>query len=446
MREKVRKYINAYRLDETRKSSFLNLVLKPISVILGLLYTPLLLSYLGDEKYGLWSTILSIISWVNYCDVGIGHGLRNVLTKALSLKDNENAKKAISTAYIILSCISFTLLLLSIILVATLNWQNIFNTEIDMQMPIGISMVFICSNFVLALSNTIFYSMQLSHKVAIRNCVIQVLNIIGILFLKMYTSSNLVLMAILFGSTTSLIYISNTVILIKKHSFVRIRLKYFDRTGVKSIANIGIKFFIIQLACIALYTVDNLLITHMFGGEAVTPFNITYRIFNTAYSFLTALCVPYWSKTTEAYTKKDVVWIKKAIVHLDKIAAFFIAGFIFLAIIFKPLVKVWLGRDLDYPAGLIAVMCVYYCLYTIVTVKTQIINGTGQLNFQLVLMLFMGISNIPFSIFLAKNCGLGVIGIRLSTTILMGIAAIAFPINLRNIVNNIEKKNTCHFT
>lgn len=440
MREKVSKYINDCRLDETRRSSFLNLVLKPISVILGLLYTPLLLSYLGDEKYGLWSTILSIISWVNYCDVGIGHGLRNVLTKALSLKDNENAKKAISTAYIILSCISLALLLLSIILVTTLDWKNVFNTEIDMQMPIGISMVFICLNFVLALSNTIFYSMQLSHKVAIRNCAIQVLNIIGILFLNRFTCSSLVLMAILFGSTTSLIYISNTIILIKNNSFVRIRFKYFDREGVKNIANIGVKFFVIQLACIALYTVDNLLITHMFGGEAVTPFNITYRIFNTAYSFLTALCVPYWSKTTEAYERKDIDWIKKAIAHLNKVATLFIAGFILLAIIFKPLVRVWLGRDLDYQVGLIAVMCVYYCLFTIVTVKTQMINGTGQLNFQLILMTIMGASNIPLSIFLAKNCGLGVVGVRLATTILMGIAAIAFPINLRNIVNNIEQR------
>lgn len=441
MREKVQKYINDCRLDETRKSSFLNLVLKPISVILGLLYTPLLLSYLGDEKYGLWSTILSIISWVNYCDVGIGHGLRNVLTKALSLKDNENAKKAISTAYIILTCISFALLLLSIILVTTLDWKNVFNTEIDMQMPIGISMVFICLNFVLALSNTIFYSMQLSHKVAIRNCAIQVLNIVGILFLKRFTCSSLVLMAILFGSTTSLIYISNTIILIKNNSFVRIRFKYFDSAGVKNITNIGVKFFAIQLACIALYTVDNLLITHMFGGEAVTPFNITYRIFNSAYSFLMALCVPYWSKTTEAYERKDIDWIKKAIAHLNKVAALFIAGFILLAIIFKPLVRVWLGRALDYQVGLIAVMCVYYCLFTIVTVKTQMINGTGQLNFQLILMTFMGTTNIPLSIFLAKNCGLGVVGVRLATTILMGIAAIAFPINLRNIVNNIEKKN-----
>ena len=200
------------------------------------------------------------------------------------------------------------------------------------------------------------------------------------------------------------------------------------------------KFFIIQLACLALYTVDNLLITNMFGGEAVTPFNITYRIFNTAYAFLTALCVPYWSKTTEAYEKKNITWISAAIAHLNRIAILFIMGFVMLAIVFKPLANIWLGRELNYPSGLIAVMCCYYCLYTIVTVKTQMINGTGQLTCQLILMTFMGISNIPLSIFLAKNCGLGVVGVRLATTILMAIAAVVLPINLRHIVNRLEQQ------
>ena len=152
----------------------------------------MLLGYLGDEKYGLWSTILSIISWVNYTDIGISHGLRNVLTKAISLKDYEKAKKSISTAYIVLTTISVSLLLLSIIFVFTLNWHDVFNTEIDMRFTLGISMAFICVNFVLALSNTIFYSFIIS-----QSCVAQLhysgSDIAGILFLRKTVPSNLVL-------------------------------------------------------------------------------------------------------------------------------------------------------------------------------------------------------------------------------------------------------------
>jgi O-antigen/teichoic acid export membrane protein len=425
--------------DDTRKSSAINFALKPISVILGLVYTPLLLTYLGDLQYGLWSTILSIISWVNYCDVGVGNGLRNVLAKALSLKDFEKAKKAISTAYIVLTGISSFLLLISMILLFSLDWHSIFNTDIDMRMPLGISFAFICMNFVLALSNTIFYSIQSSHSVAIRHCIIQFLNIVGILFLIKYTHSSLVLISILFGSTTAVIYISNTIMLVKKYNYMRIAFVLFDKTTVSGIANLGIRFFIIQIACLALYTVDNLLITNMFGGEAVTPYNIAYRVFFTAYAFLNALCIPYWSKTTDAMAKRDILWIKNANSHLSHVSFLFIVFFIALSMMFKTITHIWLGRDLDYPNGLIPLMCIYYCLYTIVTVKSKVINGTGYINFQMVLMVTIGSLNIPLSILLAKNCGMGVVGVKMATTILMLVAAIAYSFNLHQIVKKLEQ-------
>ena len=102
------RFIDCFHLisvDKTIRSSFINLLLKPVNLILTLVYTPLLLSYLGDTRYGLWAIILSIISWVNYCDIGIGHGLRNILAKEFTCSDWKKAKKTISTAYIILSFI-----------------------------------------------------------------------------------------------------------------------------------------------------------------------------------------------------------------------------------------------------------------------------------------------------------------------------------------------------
>ena len=48
---------------------------------------------LGDEKYGIWATILSFISWIYYCDLGIGNGLRNKLASTIVIGDKEASKK-----------------------------------------------------------------------------------------------------------------------------------------------------------------------------------------------------------------------------------------------------------------------------------------------------------------------------------------------------------------
>ena len=185
-------------LDSTRKSSLINFVLKPLNVLLGIVYTPLLLSYLGAEKYGLWATILSIINWINYCDVGIGHGLRNLVTKELVCNDEEGVRKSVATAYVILSIISMIVLFVCIIIVFSLDWKIVFSTEENMRVPLLISFVFICLNFVLALSNSLLYALQLSERVAIRSCLVQLLNIVGVFLLMQVSSGNLILLSISF--------------------------------------------------------------------------------------------------------------------------------------------------------------------------------------------------------------------------------------------------------
>lgn len=426
--------------DATQKSSFINMGLKPISILLGMVYTPMLLSYLGNEKYGLWSTVLSIISWVNYCDIGIGQGLRNLLAKELSNKEFQKAQRSVSTAYVVLTIISGIILLISIAMIASINLNKVFNTTVDMRAPLIISIACICINFVLALSNTVLFAMQKSERVAIRNCLVQLLNIVGVYFLSKISDSNLLYLAVLFGTTSMIVYIANSAQIFKDNRSLLPRLRYFEKAKVSEISNVGIKFFIIQIACIALYTVDNLLITNLFGGEAVTPFNITYKLFNTAYAFLAALIVPYWSKTTDALAQGDIVWIKQSIKRLNVIGIVFCVGYVVLAIAFKPIAAIWLHKSLEYPDGLVIVMCIYYCLYSIVSVNTQFINGIGKINGQLVIMVLMGALNIPLSIFLAKTMGLGVVGVRLATTVLMAIATVYFPIDLYRIIKSIDKE------
>lgn len=434
----LKKIVSSF--DATDKSGIRNMILKPIGMGLSLLYTPLLLSYLGDTKYGLWTTILSIVSWVNYCDVGIGHGLRNLLTKELTDKQYENARKSVSTAYILLSAISVVLLIVLLIAGFFLDWKEVFNTTEEIRGPFLVSFIFIIINFVLALCNTMLYALQLSERVALRSCLAQILNIVGVFLLKQFTEGNLMCMAILFGCTTMVIHLGNTLQLMKKHPYLRPAIRCFDKSRISAIGNVGIRFFVIQISCLLLYTVDNFLITHYFGAAEVTPFHITYSVFNMAHSFLSALLVPYWSRTTQMLQKGDIGWIKQAVKKMRLISGVFIVGYILLAVLFKPLVRIWVGRDLAFQPGLIEVMCVYYILFTIVTTHTPFINGSGKINGQLVVSTFMGIANVPLSIFLGVNCQMGVVGIRLATTILMAIGAVFYPLNWQRILKDFEKK------
>ena len=66
--------------------------IKGFSVLTSLFLVPLTISMLDQEKYGIWMTIFSIVSWFNIMDFGLGNGFRNKFAHAVALNDNELAK------------------------------------------------------------------------------------------------------------------------------------------------------------------------------------------------------------------------------------------------------------------------------------------------------------------------------------------------------------------
>lgn len=428
------------KLDSTQKSGIINLVLKPISMLLSFVYVPLLISYLGVEKYGLWATILTVISWINYCDIGIGQGLRNLLTIELTKKEYEQAKSSISTAYVILSIISFVLLIISVVVICCFDINKLFNTNLAIKLPLLASFFFVCINFILALSNMILYSLQLSEGVPIRNCAAQLINIVGIKILSIYSAENLLYVAILFGLSTSITYLSSTFNLIRRYKFIRISVSYFDKKKIKEISNVGIKFFLIQIPLIVLMAIDNILITNQYGSSMTTSYSVLNSVFSAAYALLSAFVVPYWSQTTAAVAQGNIKWIKQAAKKLNMMALLFSVFLMVLASVFEPLARIWLGKELLYPPGLITVVCCFYILLSIIAVNVQIINGTGYLNIQVVMNILMGICYIPLALYFSRDCGYGVMGIKLTGVIFNFVSVVIYPLNLLYIIKKIERE------
>ena len=424
------------------RSGLISALLKPVGMVLSLIYTPMLLHYLGSEKYGLWATILSVISWINYFDVGIGNGLRNTVTANIEAGEYAEAKKNVSTAYVILSGVSFVILIILGILTITLNWKHIFSTQYDLRLPLFISFFFICVNFVLALANMLWYALRKPERVSLRNCMAQVINIAVLFILSRHTDGNLVYVAILFGMSSLIMNVVSSIQIMHKHTYLRPSVHQFSQSSIKNICSMGLRFFIIQMMCLLLFTVDDLLITHFFGPEAVTPFSIANKVFNTFYAVLAAYLVPFWSGTTAAIERQDVGWIKSSIKRLYGLLLLFAAGCVLLTFLFHPVVKIWLHKDLNYEPGIVLVMCVFYILFAILTVECQFINGSGKINTQMYMYLIIGILNVPCSIFLGVGLGMRTVGVRLATLVLVAIADVVLGFNLKHIIAELEQNQT----
>ena len=435
MSNKFIRKLNLVRGNPLKRSMLLSTLCKPLGMIISLLYTPFLLRYLGDEYYGIWSTILSVINWINYFDVGIGQGLRNSLAKHIANKEEKDAKEVVSTGYVALALISVVTFIFGIVFFLLADIKVLFNTELDIRPALVVSFICICTNFVLGLSRPQFYATQQAEKVSFMTILTQGVNLIGILTLSFVSNGSLFSVAVLVGVSGILVNLCYSFSLWKKHDYLRPSFKKYNPQKLKDVCGVGVKFFLIQISALVLYSTDNMIITQLFGPTHVTPYHTSYTAFGIVNGLFAAFLSPLWSRYTVAMEKKDYRWIKKSVLDLDKFLPVIAVILLIGTVLFKPIAHIWLHKDLNYDFGLVPCMAIYFFLYMWGSIYATVLNGTGRINLQLILAVSTAIINIPLSIILGDNCGMGTTGVLLATIICMLITDIPVTIYTHKFLN-----------
>jgi O-antigen/teichoic acid export membrane protein len=404
----------------------------------SLIYTPLLLRYLGDEKYGVWVTMLSILNWIIMFDIGIGNGLRNVLTIKVKQGRNDEAQGVVSSAYYALGSIVLVLFLIGLCVCFLINWNSVFKSELNVLPAIIVCFAFICINFVASLQKNEYFAIHKSEVNSIFGIIVQLINLFGILALRYCVANELVAMSVLTGLSSLGTNVLFSFLIWRKNPHFIPSLSKVKRAFIRDVCHIGIKFFAIQISALVLFATDNFIISILYGAETVTAYSIPMSVFNVINAIFVAILTPFWSKATEMKEQNNWLWIKRAIRSLNLLLMPFAVLTVFVAVFFDGVTSLWLGRVIDYSPYLIAVLGAYCFLQMYNAIYSTMFAGIGAINLQLVLSLLSATVNIPLSIFLAKNCGLGPTGVCLATVSGFAVGAVAFTVQM----NFILHKNT----
>ncbi len=422
------------------KSVGLTTIIKPVGMIVSFIYTPMLLAYLGEEKYGIWITVLTVINWINYFDVGIGNGLRNCLASEVGQRKYDEAEKSVSTAYVIITLITLIIYIIVVFFSLFLDFNKLFNTSENIKPVLFISFTLLCINFIISLQKTESFAVQKPEYVSFTELFTQIMNLtgVGLLSITIIHSDKLITMAFLFGFSNIVINLAFSVILWRKNKFLVPKVNSFDKRKLGIIGKLGTKFFIIQMSMIILYTSDSLIIMRLYGASLVTPYNTVYKVYGAANSIFAAMLSPFWSKFTTAHDSKDYGWIKKII---KKLLCIWVVTAIIMIIsipFYQTVSGFWLNYDLIYQPFLIVSMVVYYVLMMHSSILSSFLNGIGDVNIQMYANVIAAVINIPVSLFLAVTCNLKTAGICLGTVVSLLVINIILEIQIRRIFKRIE--------
>ncbi|MEH6499668.1 MAG: oligosaccharide flippase family protein [Pseudoalteromonas distincta] len=408
------------------------------AIICTFLSVPIMIKYLGVERFGVWSTMLTMITWVMMFDLGVGNGLKNKISESLAINKPNKATEFISTAYVFIGLISALFFCILLFSVAFVPWQKVFNTneitEDSLRTAVLLLGSFIFFNFWISLVSQIYHGLQKSSYVIFGQFVSNLLALLFVLILYYTSEASMVRIVAAYGLALigSNIFLSTLIFRSKKE--FRPKLSYFKKSLVRPLLTLGLKFFVIQIAVIIIFMTDKIIITQLLGPAHVTSYEVVFKIFSVFTILHSLILVPVWPAYSNAYAQGDFQWIRTTLKHQILIALLLFFGAIILSWIGPQIVRLWIGVDLEINRSL------YYMLvgFIIVSVWSNVfayfVNAVNKINIQLYASIIAAIINIPMSIYFVSHLGMGLTGIVLATTLSLSIFAIAGPIQVYRIL------------
>jgi O-antigen/teichoic acid export membrane protein len=427
-----------------KKNIIASFGIKGLSILIQFSLVPLTLNYLGTEKYGIWMTLSSVIAWFSLLDIGLGNGLRNKLSEALAENNLELSKTYISTTYAALIIIMVTVYVMFLLINPLLSWDIILNTDKEAAKELSlISLIifsFFAMRFVLKLIGTIFKANQLPFLNEMLQLIGNFLILVAIFVISKYSSGSLVYLSIAFSAVPVLILLLATIYFFNnKYKAYKPSYKNIDFKFFKPLAGLGMKFFVIQLAALVIFSTDNLIITQLLGPEFVTPYNISFKYFSIPIVLFAIIIGPFWSAFTEALKIKDISWITISLKKLILIWLFLIVLIIGMVLVSDRCYKLWIGDSIIIPTTLTIIMGLYVIIMSWNTIYANFLNGAGKISLQIYYSLIGMVINIPLSILFSRNLDMGVSGVVLASCLSLSGGFIFGPIQTLKILSGKAK-------
>jgi O-antigen/teichoic acid export membrane protein len=432
------------RSARAKRNILQTIIIKGLGVLIGFIYFPLSLDYLGAVKFGIFLTLLSIVDWFLDFDIGIGFGLRNKFGESVAHNDDEKAVRYVSTAYFALGLVILLVTIVLLILNFILPWTTWLNITPELVSEVKILGTIIIVGFGIQFVSRniyeIFYALQKMAFVELFSLITKVSFLIFIIIIPFIVPDSL----LLFGAAKSLTFALVPLIVglyFFKRKFRQYRpyLKHVRWDYFKDLFSLGYKFFLIKIAMLIIYQTNNILIASFVSLEGVPQYEAAYKYLSIFMMLFSILNKQLWPSNLEAYAKGEIEWMRKSMSTVIKVWI----GTVFLAllmVVISPFIyKIWLGENLEIPIVISIVVAISICLTTWVNIFNIVLNGTGKIRLQMYAWLFAAFSNIPASLFYVKVLNLGVMGVVLGTITSLIPLVIISPIQVYKILAKKEQ-------
>ena len=430
------------RSVKVKRNIVYSFFLKGCSVGISLLLVPLTLDYLDAANYGIWLTLSSILTWINLFDIGLGNGLRNKLTEALTHQNMKLAQTYVSTTIALLVLIMGGFFLLFMLINPYLNWAVILNTEMakadSLSYLVIIVFAFFCLQFIFKFVGIVLLADQRPAMNDLLGVIGSVLSLIISYVLTRTTEGSLNYVALTYSAApVCVLCLAYPFFFRTRYKDIRPHYKLVDFHYTKDLMGLGIQFFVLQISGLVVFTTTNMIITQLFGPEEVTPYNIVFKYFSVVTLGFNIVLTPMWSAYTEAFCKQELAWMKQATRRMIQLWGGCVLITLIMVFCSGTVYSLWVGDKVTIPFELTLLVGMYVSVYNWNNIFAQMLAGVGKIRLSLFNSVFNAVIFIPLALWLGRI--FGITGIVLATLIVLLTSTFWQPIQCVKILKGTAK-------
>ncbi len=415
----------AHRNRRTALSGSASMLARLVQIGSSLVTVPLTLKYLGNERFGLWMTISSVLAMAAFADFGVGNGVMNSVATAFGRDDILGIRKAISSGMAVLSVIAASTLTFFLMVYPFVNWAHVFRVTSPQAMAeAGPALLVFASCFALNIALDVVQRVQLGIQQGYRYGLWQMCGsmtgLLAVLLGVQMHASLPELVAALAGAPV----VSTLLNAVHFFGFSRPDLRpahdLVSRETISQIARLGALFFVLQVVVSFAYSADNFIIAHTLGAVNVTEYAIPQRMFALVSMMSGMLLTPLWPAYGEAISRGDMGWVRRTLRRsLTLVLGASIGSAVILLLLSHQLIYWWVGSRIQPPFALLLGMAIWSIMDCCGNAIAMFLNGASVIKFQIIVALMFGVGCVASKLIFVRYFGL--VAVPWSTIISYGL-------------------------
>ncbi len=390
---------------------------KIMTKVIGLAVTPIVLSYLGKDEYGIWIVIGSLVGYMGLMDLGITGSVTQLIAKSDCVENADKINSIVNNSFFLQVIIGSMIIVLGVILSSFFpEWFEIHPDSKEMAWMA----------FLLA---AIGYGISLPPR-TLQGLIIGKQQIALSVWLEFFmfiltTALNLGMLHLGFGLIslpigTIIVRLLSYAVYFKmaKRTFPQLHLSisYFKWQEAKSILSVSLIWFIGGMSAAIIYSSDTIIIGSVIGTGIVTVYALTYRLSEVFRHFIYTISGTAMPGMGQLSGQGEIEKIR----NIFFIMFPFIMNVTFSAVLFiilfnEAFIGLWVGEEL-YGGNDLNIVFALTLLTTVVFHSFSVILSSG-LNLKAIAISrsLEAILNIVLSLWLVQD--FGIVGVALGTVI-----------------------------